>query len=247
MIRCSVVVPTCKHSDLLGRTLDALTAQSLASEAYEIVVCDDEGMDATREIVAHWQAARPVSLTYVSGPTPGQGKAAMRNAGWRAARGEVVAFIHEDAVPDHDWLRQGLLALDDDAADAAGGRIVVSPADDTTQDAREVARLEAPAFRTANCFCRRRVLECVGGFDQTHRGLPDGGTDLLRKLTAGGFDVVQAIDAVVVHHGHVPQACVSVHGAGSRVLYGILASLALPFVSGYHRVRDGIPFRAVLR
>jgi len=300
MIRCSVVVPTCNRPDLLSRALGALTAQSLAPAEYEIIICDVAGTDATREVVARWQGAQAVSITHITGPKqPGHGIAAMRNAGWRAARGQFVAFTNDDAVPDQDWLRQGLLALDDDAADAAGGRIVIPPPDESAYDTPANERLDAATFVTVNCFCRRRVLECIGGFNPRARAARAEGRDLLAKLIRSGFDVVHAIDAVVVYPVSSTRPGQSPHAARSRLAYAILGclamvifgmaldspdvaaiaisawacltvmlvarlldadprrpvrvreaigtSLALPFLSVYHGIRNGTLFRVAVR
>jgi GT2 family glycosyltransferase len=123
----------------------------------------------------------------------------MRNAGWRAARGAVIAFTDDDTIPDREWLRQGLLALADDAADAAAGRIVVPLPNDPTDYERDTARLESAGFVTANCFCRRAVLDCIGGFDPRFRVAWREDSDLFFKLIEGGFDIVHAVDAVVIH------------------------------------------------
>lgn len=197
-MRCSVVIPTYQRPALLTRVLDALAVQTLDTDEFEIIVCDDARSDATRETVDRWQRSHAVSISYVVGSTPAQGPAAMRNAGWRIARGEVIAFTDDDTIPDRDWLWQGLLALDVAAADAASGRIVVPLPDDPTDHDRDAARLESAGFVTANCFCLRRALECVRGFDARFRVASREDSDLFFHLIEYGFDVVHAIDAVVV-------------------------------------------------
>ena len=196
---CSVVIPTYERPALLERTLEALGVQTLASDQFEIIVCDDAGSDATREVVDRWRGAHDIAIAYVAGATPARGPAAMRNAGWRIARGEVIAFTDDDTIPDPDWLRQGLVALDADASDAASGRISVPLPDDPTDYERDVARLERAGFVTANCFCRRRALEYVRGFDSRFRVAWREDSDLYFKLLENGFEVVYAINAVVVH------------------------------------------------
>lgn len=198
-MQCSVVIPTYQRPALLERALDALAVQTLASDEFEIIVCDDARSSATRDVVDRWRRAHDVSISYITAATPTRGPAAMRNAGWRIARGEVIAFTDDDAIPDRDWLRQGLVALAADASDAASGRIVVPLPDDPTDYERDVARLERAGFVTANCFCRRRVLECVQGFDARFRVAWREDSDLLFKLIEYGFEVVYAINAVVVH------------------------------------------------
>jgi glycosyltransferase involved in cell wall biosynthesis len=238
MLRCSVVVSTYQRVELLSRTLDALTAQTMPPDEYEIIVCDDGKNDATRGVVEHWQAAGRTPIRYLSRSAPNQGLAAMRNAGWRAAHGDIVAFTRDDASPDHDWVRQGLLALADDAADAAVGRVFVQRPDDAAGERRGTMRLESQRFVTANCFCRRSVLASVGGFDASDRADSHEDGELLAKLTAKGFDVVHAIDAVVAVSHRWPEARTLPY-----VFDVILTSLVMSFASAFHRRRGSMPFR----
>jgi GT2 family glycosyltransferase len=199
MIRCSVVMPTYRRPESLARTLDALALQTISRDEYEVIVCDDAGSEETERQLDDWRAASGIPTRYVRAETPRRGPAAMRNAGWRVARAEIVAFTDDDTIPDPDWLRQGLIALDNDAADAASGRIVVPLPEQPTDYERDAAQLEAAAFVTANCFCRRSVLASIGGFDPRFRTARREDSDLLFGLIKRGFDVVQAHDAIVVH------------------------------------------------
>jgi glycosyltransferase involved in cell wall biosynthesis len=200
MISGSVVIPiTHRQPELLERLLDALGHQDLAPDEFEIIVCDDAGSEETRAQVERWRETHPVAIMYVSVPTPDRGPAAMRNAGWRAARGDVIAFTDDDAIPEPDWLRQGIRALADDAADAASGRIVVPLPDEPTDYELDAARLASVGFVTANCFCRRSVLQCIGGFDPRFRSTWRDGSDLFFRLISAGLDVVEATNATVVY------------------------------------------------
>ena len=68
-------------------------------------------------------APRGLEIAYLANHGP-HGPAAARNRGWQAARAAIIAFTDDDTVPDADWLRNGLLAFDDDA-DALWGRIIM--------------------------------------------------------------------------------------------------------------------------
>ena len=199
MIRCSVVIPTYHRPASLARTLRALVAQTLSPDEYEVIVCDDAGSDETRRQVEQWSIDSGISAAYVRRERPRAGPATMRNAGWRTADGEIIAFTDDDTIPHPDWLRQGLVALADDAADAAAGRIVVPLPDEPTHYERDAARREGAGFVTANCFCRRSVLASIGGFDTRFRAAYREDSDLFFQLIRHGFDIVDAHDAVVVH------------------------------------------------
>ena len=76
----SVIVPAYQAADSLGLCLDALNAQTVARDLYEVIVVDDGSTDATGEIAQ--QAGARVITQRNAGP------AAARNAG--AARGAAI-------------------------------------------------------------------------------------------------------------------------------------------------------------
>src|SRR5438046_2222732 len=121
-LRASIVVPTYHRPDLLDRCLAALVAQDLGPQAYEVIIADDAASEETRRQVERWAADERPAVRYVP-VQHAHGPAAARNAGWHAARGEVIAFTDDDTVPDAGWLRAGVAALE--SADAAWGRIHV--------------------------------------------------------------------------------------------------------------------------
>src|SRR5690242_10633781 len=108
----SVVVPTFARADLLTRCLQALMRQTLAPDAYEIVVADDGASAQIEQLVqtlaAHAASGLRVQYLAVSG---NHGPAAARNCGWRAARAEVIAFTDDDTIPAPNWLANGLDAM----------------------------------------------------------------------------------------------------------------------------------------
>src|SRR5688572_20611263 len=101
-MRVSVVVPTYRRPDLLARCLGALLRQSWPPADYEVIVADDAAEEATRRLVESLDTSG-LRLQYV--PVLGRhGPAAARNVGWRAARGEIIAFTDDDCIPDSGWL-----------------------------------------------------------------------------------------------------------------------------------------------
>ncbi len=196
-IRVSAVVPTYRRRDLLERVLAALCSQSLPSEEYEVVIADDEASVETRVLVEGWAALSAPELRYVP-VTATQGPAGARNAGWRAARGEIIAFTDDDTIPDRDWLRAGAAAFVGEVA-GVGGRIVVPLPPNPTDYERDAARLEEGEFATANCFYRRDVLEAVGGFDERFTAAWREDSDLYLTLLDRGYELARADNAIVVH------------------------------------------------
>ncbi len=196
-VRASVVVPTYRRPDLLRRCLAALAAQDLDPAAYEVVVADDAAGPDTRALVEEQARRGPVRLRYV--PVTGRhGPAAARNAGWRCAEGEVIAFTDDDCVPDPGWLSAGLDAFADGVS-GVWGRIVMPLPPAPTDYEKNESGLESAECATANCFYRREALEAAGGFDERFTAAWREDSDLFFTLLEQGRTLVRAPKAVVVH------------------------------------------------
>ncbi|HET9015555.1 MAG TPA: glycosyltransferase [Thermomicrobiaceae bacterium] len=195
--RVSVVVPTCRRPELLDRCLAALAAQDLDPAGYEVVVADDGHCPATRGVVACWAARAPAVVRYVP-VTCGRGPAAARNAGWRAARGVVVAFTDDDCQPTPDWLARGLAGFVD-GVQGVSGRVLVPLGTSPTDYEWNAAGLERSTFVTASCFYRRSALAAAGGLDERFEQAWREDTDLYFTLLERGARLEVAPDAVVVH------------------------------------------------
>lgn len=199
-ILVSVVVPTYQRPALLERCIRALLAQRLDPAAYEIIVADDAASTATAVQVERctcWAQAHGPTLRYVP-VTGAHGPAAARNAGWKQARGAVIAFTDDDCVPDPDWLRMGLSAMTEGATGASGRLIAVCGARPTDYE-RNAARLSDAEFVTANMFYRRDALAAIGGFDERFPVAWREDSDLAFSLLERGERLVRAPGAIVLH------------------------------------------------
>lgn len=196
----SVVVPTCGRADLLNRCMAALTGQTLRGADMQIIVVDDAPSEATRGVVGQWSAQaaqRGLEVAYVANHGP-HGPAAARNRGWRHARAEAIAFTDDDTVPDANWLRHGVMALGADV-DALWGRLTMPLPDNPTDYERDASHLATAEFVTANCFCRKAMLQALDGFDERFRLAWREDSDFHFRLLAHGARIRHAGDALVVH------------------------------------------------
>src|SRR5690349_12955260 len=138
-IRVSVVVPICQPLPFLERCLKALLTQNFPPEDFEIIIVDPAGSEETKTQVISWsqQAAKSGhGIRYIA-PTGQQhprGSAAARNLGWRAARGEIIAFTNDDCVPEARWLLFGLPAFTPDVDGISGPIRVPLPPDPTDHE-----------------------------------------------------------------------------------------------------------------
>src|SRR6202050_4033943 len=113
----SVIVPHLDDYDNLDTCLRLLQAQSFPGDRTEIIIVDNgswRGFDAVRGIVG--SRGRVIEVAE-------RGAGPARNAGVRASRGEAIAFICSDCLPDKRWREEGLAELR--LSDFTGGRIDV--------------------------------------------------------------------------------------------------------------------------
>jgi len=216
----SVVIPTYRRIGLLQRCVRALTAQSLPAHAYEILVIDDGREAAVEQFIAQTAESTGAQLRYLRPPPGKRGPAAARNAGWRNARGDIVAFTDDDTIAAPDWLERGLHAMQGDVV-AVSGQVRVPVPDCPTDYERNVKQLERAEFVTANCFVRHDALESVCGFDERFVRAWREDSDLHFKLLERFGCVGRARDALVVHPARPARWGVSLREQ-ANVLYDAL-------------------------
>ena len=96
----SVVVATCANPGLAVRCVEAI--QLHASGPYEVLVVENRPRGSTVERALTERFGGDERIRYVEEWRPGL--ACARNAGLRAARGELVAFTDDDVVVDSSWV-----------------------------------------------------------------------------------------------------------------------------------------------
>ena len=194
MTDVSVVVCTRNRPELLRRALDSIDAQTLDRARFEIVVV--ENGDGSGAAVAGAQAVERV----LREPTPGLSRA--RNAGWRAAASQLVAFFDDDATADPTWLSRALELATAHGAVAVGGPILplydrVPPSwfrdeyELRTWGEEERLLLAGESLSGSNLLVSRKILDAVGGFDE-RLGMR-GGTVAVGEETAF-FEALWAVD-----------------------------------------------------
>jgi glycosyltransferase involved in cell wall biosynthesis len=198
----SVVVPTRDRPAAVERCLDALAGQQL-SGCVEIIIVDDGStdVDGVASVVAQRPLARLVRID-------GVGPAAARNAGVRAARGDIICFTDDDCEPAADWVACLVRAIES-GTDAVGGATVSGCVDDPFAEASELIvrelqasthrRLTTRVFIPTNNLACHRSLALAYPFDETYSVA--GGEDRAwcARIAAAGFTFALVPDAVVTH------------------------------------------------
>ena len=171
----SVVVPTYNYGKFLPRALDSALAQSLAP--FEIIVVDDGSTDGTRDVLKRYRDS--VHVVYQNN----RGVSAARNAGFRLARGELVAFLDSDDVWHPNKLQQqiallrrhpecGAIGCGVQVVDAEGQPIRTVLFEDAAGNAsdrvcRIALRRSWVGGSGSGALIPAEVVRQVGGFDET--------------------------------------------------------------------------------
>jgi hypothetical protein len=137
-------------------------------------------------------AAVPVELLTVDGR--GRGPAAARNAGWRAARHEWVAFLDDDVLAGPDWLPCLIQDLTvDETVGGVQGRVTVPvPTGRAPTDwERVTAGLADGAWITADMAYRRAALAQVGGFDERFPRAFREDAELALRVRSAGWQLLR--------------------------------------------------------
>lgn len=169
----SVVIATYGPAAHLVQVLRALANQTC--QCFDVVVVDNNEHPRTQSVCE--ELAPRVRFLHCAG----QGLSAARNAGIAATRGEYVAFLDDDSVPEITWAAELQSGLRRYGCAAAGGRVELaleggslpnwypeplrSLLSELRYDAVDIPFITGSQYVVGANFCvNRRYLETVGGF-----------------------------------------------------------------------------------
>ena len=195
------VVIISKDEASLDDTLTAVTAQAKTlEESAEIVVVDasDGRLDYIR--LRHQAQVRWMQFDQPPGVTvsiPHQ-----RNAGVRAAEGEIIVFTDAGCWPEPEWLAQLVRPLLQDEHVATG--MTLSPAGSTGESVSDRMTVQGTLATSyikdcgaATLAFRREVFDTVGGFDEHFAYGSD--IDFSWRITDVGYRIRGVADAITRH------------------------------------------------
>ena len=216
--RISAIICTHNRDDYLGAAIDSLLAQDLAD--YEVIVVDNASTDTTKAVV---EARLPEPrLHYVYESTLGLSVA--RNAGAKAAQGDILAYLDDDAEASSGWLSAlaHIYEMDEKVAIAGGKVTLIWPPGRTAPNwlstnmsgslgaydlGNEIVYINQPGLtpRGLNYSIRADFLAQIGGFDPN---LGRVGKNLLsneelymtEKALGMGLKVAYLPNALVAHN-----------------------------------------------
>jgi len=214
-MKASVIIPTHHRPVFLPDAMESARHQNFPADAYEILVVDNAANPSSETASLCNSYTAPLAR-YIHEPRNGLHNA--RHAGARAANGEILVYIDDDAVCDANFLAEILKPFSDIQVGCVGGSILpqfeVPPPEwlsmfpkwylsilDDSEGPKEVQYIYGCSFSI-----RRALLFELGGFNPDgfgdkrlwwYRG--DGEIGLLRKVHAAGKKVIYNPKAVVQH------------------------------------------------
>ncbi len=205
----SVVIACPGDSWMLRQCLASLAVQTWRD--FEVIVLPDDGIAAGK--------AFPAALGGRLAVVPaGKGRPAeKRNAGIARAKGDVVAFIDDDAYPDAHWLEYAVKYFGDETVGAVGGPGVTPPDDPYLAKAggrvydnplvsgnyryRYKAggvRRDVDDYPSCNLVVRTGLLRKIGGYRTDF--WPGEDTLLCKDIVDSGRRIVYDPWVIVWHH-----------------------------------------------
>jgi glucosyl-dolichyl phosphate glucuronosyltransferase len=120
-LKITVIVCTYNRCGVLAKALASVAGSRLRDVAeWEVLVVDNNSTDQTREVVEEFSRQNPARFRYLFEANPGKSYAL--NAGVRAARGEILAFMDDDVTVEPLWLQNLTENLHDGQWAGVGGR-----------------------------------------------------------------------------------------------------------------------------
>lgn len=179
----SVIVPARNAAASLPPLLESLSAQTLASERFEVIVVDNASSDRTADV------ARRYGARVVHEPIANRSRA--RNRGAEAARTRLYAFTDADCVARPDWLEQLLRCAS--IAPLVAGDVKPRPSRapnvieryDSLWRFHQQRSVKQGWAATANLLVDAAAFEAVGGFDPSWRHIGEDADFCIRAREVG--------------------------------------------------------------
>lgn len=202
----SIVVPVYNREDDIERCISSLMA--LKYPSYEIVVVDNSSTDKTQNILSRF----PIKMIVEKK----RGAYIARNTGIEVVQGEIVAFTDSDCVVEKDWLSKLVQHFKQPEVGGVGGSLVpyspqtlveeflsageltIFKAPQTVCLQRDMKRFPPVALGSANISYRKKILDELGGFDESLTEF-GGDYELCWRVQGRGYKVIYDPEAVVNH------------------------------------------------
>jgi succinoglycan biosynthesis protein ExoM len=197
---------------MLSEAIKGIVAQKTEGMLfYDLVVVDNDRQRSAEKLVRQWQRQAEIMISYDCQPE--QNISLARNRAVKNAKGNFIAFIDDDEVPEPDWLLAMLTTLRKYNADGVLGPVVplyqgrppewlIKSGLCLRTSFHTGARLENPVdMRTGNVLFRTGILDHNDSpFDARFGRTGGEDTDFFARMLEKNYIFVWCEEAVVFEH-----------------------------------------------
>lgn len=201
----SIVVPVRNGEFTIGTLLDSLLNVNYDKKV-EVVVVDGNSTDRTRDIVGKYPFKLVIEMK--------KGLNVARNTGIRNSSGEIIAFTDCDCFVPNDWVGKIVNNFEDPRVGCVSGNVTgfhddflsqyadnsVVPVMRVFKKREELDMIKLLLRFPAGCNMafKRKVLEEVGGFDETiHYSFDED--ELVERVCRAGYKMVLDPNVLILH------------------------------------------------
>ncbi|WP_434176434.1 glycosyltransferase family 2 protein [Brachybacterium conglomeratum] len=202
----SIVVPSFRGADRLPQLLDSLAAQD-AAPSFEVIVVVDGVDDGSVALLENESRLDARSIVFPEN----RGRVAALNAGFEAARGDVLIRCDDDLVPRPDYVSAHVNSHRDGPGGVIGlylneysttpyAEVYGKDADERfRRDAYGSAPSMAWRYWAGNCSITRAIWDSVGPYDPEYRLYGWEDVDYGYRIHKAGFEVRLAPELETPH------------------------------------------------
>ena len=223
----SIVINTLNRGPELQKVFESFRWLKYSGE-FEVIVVNGPSTDNSGEVISSWLPKIRAGTCDVANLS------VSRNIGICMARGDIVAFIDDDAIPEPEWLTQLAEAYSAPIVGAVGGLVYNHTGYDIQYRYCLVDRFgnadlslpgptphlsfpksdRFPHLLGCNSSFRRSALLEIGGFDEEYEYFLDE-TDVCLRIVDAGYIIAQ-LPSAYVHHKYAPS---NIRGENKVVRY----------------------------
>ncbi len=200
----TVIIPVYKDDERLNLCLQALDKQNFPKDEFEVMLINNDP-DGELKIDTNYDFPLTIENENL------KGSYAARNKGIRLAKGDILAFTDSDAIPDPDWIAEGVRSM----KSASGEKIILAGKVQLTFENPTRMRFAEcyekyfgfphqrnpgktlPVMVAGNFFIRSDTFREIGLFNPS---LTSGGdTEFSNRAVEKGYQIIYNPECTVLH------------------------------------------------
>jgi glycosyltransferase involved in cell wall biosynthesis len=188
--KVAIVIPTYNSATTILQSIEACLRQEYEGEI-EVIVVDDGSTDQTSSMLSQYS-----NVHFIRQRNCGPAKA--RNTGWKSSKSDLICFTDSDCVPHPHWVRDFIPSFENQQVGGVGGSynilnhefLLAKCIQEEIYYRHKYMPKKAAFLGSYNACFRRKILEQVGGFDESFRMASGEDNDLSYKVSNLGYTLI---------------------------------------------------------